>query len=75
MCETRLTKVNHQISSEYVKKSKAPVGLLLLTHFVPSIQNFIQYGEGRVNGSIKNMSRILVYTPMWKLPTVPIALT
>ena len=55
-----LTNVNQKINSLYVKKSNAPTGLRALNQHVMSIQRCIQYVEGLVSGSSKNMSRMRV---------------
>ncbi|KAK5633476.1 hypothetical protein RRF57_009190 [Xylaria bambusicola] len=65
--------VNHQRSSRYVKKSNAPVGAIAFRTLVISIQRSIQNSDGRVSGSMRNMSSIRVYMPMCQLPTVPMA--
>lgn len=48
---------NQYINSEYVKKSKAPVGAMDLSRVVMSIQRFVQYSWGRARGSTRNMRR------------------
>lgn len=50
-------KRNQYINSEYVKKSKAPVGAMDLSRLVRSIQRFIQYSCGRARGSTRNIRR------------------